>query len=108
MNRGTFSWRLIHLDPAVFRGAVVAVVALLGAVGIRLSPAVPDALIAVWVPLAAMVQAVWTRPAVTANARVVVLAPDPVGNPRVVAAGEAVTLASNVAIIDAARTVPAG
>lgn len=105
VDKTTLWWRLVHLDPALLRGAVVAVVALLGALGILVSPQLPDVLIGAWAAMAAVVQALWTRPAVTANARVVVWAPDPVGSPRTVAAGEATstTTASDAAIIGAAR-----
>jgi len=101
-------WRLIHLDPVLFRAAVVAVVVLLGTLGILVDPSIPDALVTAWVALAAIVQTVWTRPAVTANARVVVEAPNPVSDPHVVVAGEATTRASDAAIIDAARDTPRG
>lgn len=104
MDRTTLWWRLVHLEPAMLRGVVVAVVAMLGAVGILVAPALPDALLAAWGAVAAVVQALWTRPAVTANARVVVEAPDPVESPRVVVAGEATTQASAGAILDAARS----
>jgi hypothetical protein len=97
-------WRVVHLEPALLRGAVVAVVALLGALGILVSPQLPDVLIGAWAALAAVLQAVWTRPAVTANARVVVWAPDPFESPQTVVAGEATTTASSTVIIDAARS----
>jgi hypothetical protein len=103
MDRDTVWWRIIHLDPALWRGAVVAVVALLGAIGILVTPALPDALLGALVAVAAVAQALWTRPAVTANARVVVEAPEPIRSPGTVVAGEAVTRASDTAIIDAAR-----
>lgn len=108
MTKDSFWWRLVHLEPAVWRGAVVAVVALVGAFGIVVAPAIPDALLAAWVPLAAIVQALWTRPAVTANARVVVEAPDPVNRPGRVVAGDAVTGASDALILAAARSDPGG
>lgn len=98
-------WRFVHLDPLLFRAAVVAVVAVLGAVGIFLDPSIPDTVVTAWVALAAVVQVVWARPSVTANAKVVSLLPDP-AVPHVIAAGEAVTTASNAAILDAAQTTP--
>lgn len=105
MSKDSFWWRLIHLEPVVFRAGVVAVVTLLGLVGILVDPSIPDTLVAAWVPLAYIVQTLWTRPAVTANAKVVTLLPDP-AVPHVIAAGEAVTTASNVAILDAAKDTP--
>lgn len=108
MNRDTIWWRLVHLDPALLRGGVVAVVALLGVLGVLVTPGLPDVVLVLWVALAAIVQALWTRPAVTANARVLVAVPDPVNEPHVVVAGEAVTTAGGTAIIDAARRLPPG
>lgn len=104
----TLWWRLVHLEPAVLRGAITGLVGLAGALGILLSPDLPDTILGVWVPLAAIVQALATRPAVTANARVVVETPDPINNPGTVVAGEAVTTATNKQILDAAATTPGG
>jgi hypothetical protein len=103
MEKDSFWWRLIHLEPMVWRAAVVAVVALLGALGILVDPSIPDALVTAWVALAAIAQTVWTRPAVTANARVVVEAPEPIRSPGTVVAGEAVTQASDTEILTAAK-----
>ena len=108
MDKDTLWWRLVHLEPALLRGAVVAVVALLSAVGILVAPGIPDALLGAWGAAAAIVAAVWTRPAVTANARVVVEAPNPISEPEKVVAGEAITTASRTDIIDAAREDPRG
>lgn len=102
--RDTFWWRLIHLDPALVRGLIMAVVLVLGSAGILVSESLTDGLIGVWVAVAAVVQALWTKSAVTPNAKVVVSAPDPVNAPDVVAPGEAVTEASSTDIIEAART----
>lgn len=82
-------WRLTHLEPALFRTAVVAVFTLLGSVGITVSDRIPDALVTVLVSLAAVVTAVWVRSGVTPNATVAVTVPDP-SRPSVVEAGEAV------------------
>lgn len=108
MDRDTFLWRVVHLEPALLRGVVMAVVALLAGFGIVVSPDVPDATVLVLVAVLALVQAVWTRPAVTANARVVVEAPEPVRQPDAVVAGEAVTRASNADILGAAYDLPRG
>jgi hypothetical protein len=108
MQNDNFWYRLTKLDPAVFRGLIVSVVALLASVGVAISPGVPDALIAFIVVVVPLAQALWTRPAVTPNARVSVYLPDPVNEPQVVEAGEAVTTASDSAIIEAATTEPRG
>jgi len=108
MDRGTFWWRLVHLEPTVLRGAITGVIGLAGALGILLSPDLPDTILGVWVPASAIIQALVTRPAVTANARVVVEAPNPITEPRTVVAGEAVTKATTSDILDAARDHPRG
>lgn len=99
-----FWYKLTKLDPALFRGLIVAVVALLASIGVAISPALPESLISVFAVVAAIVQALWTRQAVTANARVAVEVPDPVNNPHEVIPGEAVTTASNSEIIAAAKS----
>lgn len=108
MDRNGVWWRIVHLEPAMWRGVVMAVVALLTAAGVYVAPGVPDTLVIAIVAVTALIQAVWTRPAVTANARVVVVAPDPIAKPRTVEAGEAVTRASHEQILDAAYELPRG
>lgn len=100
----SFWWKLVHLDPAIFRGLVMAAVLVLGSVGIFVSDELANNLVIAWVAIMAVVQALWTRRAVTANARVAVAVPDPVNAPDVVAPGEAATDAPAAAIIEAART----
>lgn len=95
-------WRLVHLEPALFRGLIMAIVLLLSSIGIVVSPDIPNSLIGFLATVLAIIQAVWTRPSVTANARVAVLVPDPINAPEIVAAGEAVTTADDGAIITAA------
>jgi len=108
MDKGTLWWRLVHLEPALVRGLITAVVLVLLSVGVAVSPAIPDALIGLFVAVAPVVQSLWIRQAVTANARVVVEAPDPVDRPRVVVAGEATTTASDSLILAAAKSEPRG
>lgn len=99
----TFWWRLVHLNPALIRGIVMAAVLLAASLGILISPGLPDTLIGFIATALAIVQALWTRSAVTANARVAVSVPDPINFPNVVAAGDATTSATPKDIIDAAR-----
>jgi hypothetical protein len=109
MNPNDNLWyRVTKLEPAVWRGLIVAIVALLGSIGVAISPGLPDALIGFIVVAVPLVQALWTRPAVTANARVSVYVPDPVNNPQIVEAGEATTTASNAEIVVAAKEQPRG
>lgn len=89
----------------MYRGLVVAGAALLASVGVHFTPSIPDSIIGVIVVLVPIVQGVWTRGAVTANDRVVVVAPDPIDQPRFVMPGDAVTSAPDKAIVEAARTV---
>jgi len=108
MNKTSFWYRLVHLNPALFRGLIMAVVLLLAAVGVKVSPAIPDATIGFLAALFALIQALWTAPAVTPNEKVVVYVPDPVKAPDEVAPGQAdAGLATNSEIIKAARTAPA-
>lgn len=106
MLEDNFWYRLTKLEPAVYRGLIVATVALLASIGIVISPGVPDALVGFIWALSAIVQALWTRGSVTANARVSVLVPDPVNNPQIVEAGEAISTAPNAEIIEAATANP--
>jgi hypothetical protein len=99
----TFWWKLVHLDPTLLRGLIMAAVLLLSSLGILVSPEVPNSLIGFIATVLAIVQALWTRPAVTANARVAVLVPDPVNAPEIVEAGDATTTATTKDIVEAAR-----
>jgi hypothetical protein len=99
----TFWWKLVHLDPTLIRGLVMATILLLSSIGILVSPEVPNSLIGFIATVLAIVQALWTRPAVTPNAKVAVVVPDPVNAPEVVEAGNATTTATTKDIIEAAR-----
>lgn len=103
-NKDSMWWRLVHLDPVLLRGAVIATVAMLASFGLILTPGIPDALVGFLGTLLLIGQALWTRPAVTPNAKVAVAVPDPVNAPHVVEAGEAKTTASNTEILEAAKS----
>lgn len=105
-DKNSFLWKLVNLDPALLRGLIMAVIWILASIGVAVTPELPNSLIGAIAAILAVVQAIWTRPEVTANARVSVYLPDPVNAPNVVAAGEAVTTATTAAIIDAATTMP--
>jgi len=108
MSQDSWWWRLVHLEPALLRTLVVAVATLLGTFGLLISSDKIDAIIGFATVALIVLGGVSTRSAVTANARVVVEAPDPIGDPNTVVAGEAVTKASTSDILDAARDVPRG
>lgn len=73
-DNGTWWQRLLKLDPAIFRGILVAVAALLlQVVGHTVvDDSVIDAIIDIFTGVSAIVAAVTIRPAVTPNAKVVV------------------------------------
>lgn len=105
----TFWWRLVNLNPVLFRTAIVSVVSLLTMSGVLIAPGIPDALTAAVAALAAFVAAIWARDGVTPNGKVVVYQPDPVGSPASVLPGEATAeSASDRAVLSAARAAPVG
>ena len=95
-------WRLVHLNPALWRGIILTGVAVLTSAGVFISPDIPNATIAFIFAALPMIQAVWTRGAVTPNAKVVVAMPDPT-QPDEIVAGDAVTTATSRDIIEAAH-----
>jgi len=108
MDKTTLWWKLVHLEPALLRTLVVAVVTLLGTFGLLISSDKVDAIIGFATVALIVLGGLSTRSAVTANARVVVEAPNPISDPSTVVAGEAVTEATSTEILDAARDVPRG
>lgn len=88
--QNTLTWKLFNLEPAVWRGVVTAVFVVLAAVGIKVSDDVPDLAFMCILALLPVVQGLWTKGAVTPNAKVVVRVDDPVGDPNKITAGEAV------------------
>lgn len=103
MQQDSFLWRFTNLQPAVYKGVVVGLVGLLAALGVVISPDIPDQVILFTTALMAMIQALWTKESVTPNAKVLAYLDDP-SRPRSITAGEATTTASDAAIIDAVRT----
>lgn len=70
--RSTSIWyKIINLEPALWKGLIVAVVATLLSVGIKVSPDFSDNLIGLVVAVAAIYQALWTRESVVPEAKVV-------------------------------------
>lgn len=105
VEMGDFWWKLVHLDPSILRGAVIAVALLLGALGFAIDDQTLSAFLSAVAALLAMIQALWTRSAVTPNAKVVVYKPDPVNHPAELAPGEAVS-SNVVAVANAAADTP--
>lgn len=101
-----FWWRFVHLDPALLRAFIVAAFLLAGGLGLSFATDLPDNLITFISAALMLIQGLWTRSSVTANARVLVRVPDPVNRPGVVVPGEAVTTASDARILSAASDTP--
>jgi len=86
-----FWWKLVNLNPTLWRALIVATIALLGAAGIAVNGSIEDSLFLFITALAAIIQGVWTRGSVTANQKVVVYKPDPIGEPRNLQPGPSVS-----------------
>lgn len=100
-----FWWKLVHLNPALYRGLLIAVAGVLAYLGIGFAVGFQDSIFALIVSAVAIVQALWTHPAVTANKKVVVYKPDPVESPNVLASGEAISY-DRTAVGEAAGDTP--
>lgn len=87
----SFWWKVIHLNPVLFRAAVVAVFVLVGTLGFHFgaAEAVADAATTVLVTVGALVAALWARNGVAPMAKVVAYQPDPVDAPNLVVPGPA-------------------
>lgn len=106
MDKDSVWWRLANLNPALWRMLVTAVFAVASALGLTVVAGLDEKIVGLIFVLAMIVQAVWTRRGVTANARVVSYLPDPVNRPGRILPGEAVTTAPPSKILDAARDTP--
>lgn len=102
MIENTFWWRLTHLEPAIYKGIIVGLVGLLAAFGVVISPELPDQLLFFITAAMTLVQALWTKASVTPNAKVLAYLADP-AKPKVITSGEAMTTATDAAIITAVR-----
>lgn len=101
-DKNSFWWRLVHLDPAIYRALIMAIIWVLASFGVAVSDKIPNSVIVLVGAVFALVQALWTKGAVTPNAKVVSYLPDP-AKPREIEAGDAVTTASDSNILEAAR-----
>lgn len=98
-------WKLTHLQPALYAGAVTAMVAVLGAFGFIISDNQTGAIVSVVTFIIGLVQAVWTHSKVVPSTKVVVYKPDPVDNPSMVVAGPAVS-SDVTSVANAASSTP--
>jgi hypothetical protein len=107
MKPDNFWWKVIHLNPVLFRTAVVAVFVLAGTLGFHFlaAEAVADAATTLFVSVGALVAALWSRDGVVPMAKVVAYQPDPVDAPSQLEAGPATAPSnSDAAVLRAART----
>lgn len=102
--KDTIWWRLVNLQPATWRGIVVAAFALAAALGIKFAPEVPDAAFLVVLAALPLIQGLWTKKAVTPNAKVAIRVPDPIKHPNQIEAGPASVVVSRDRLIEAAET----
>lgn len=85
----TLWWRIINLQPATWRGLVIAIVAFLGALGVTISDDIPDSFLLLVAAVLPLIQALWTKGAVTPNAKVAIRIDDPVSGTDEIEAGPA-------------------
>jgi hypothetical protein len=86
-----FWWKLVHLNPTLYRGLIIAIAGVLAYLGIGFAVGFQDSIFTLVISVVAIVQALWTKSAVTANQKVVVYKPDPVESPNVLASGQSIS-----------------
>lgn len=100
--------RLIHLNPARWIALVVAVSFVLGSFGLVITGEQKEGIIGLILAVIPILQGLWTETKTTADTKVVVVAPDPIRQPELVAPGAATTEASAKEILAAADATPRG
>jgi hypothetical protein len=87
-------YRFTHLQPSVYRGIVTAIFGVLASLGIVVSDDIPDQIIVLVLAILPLVQALWTKGAVTPNDKVVAYVEDPYEGRHSIEPGPAVPAAS--------------
>lgn len=100
--------KLLKLNPAVIRGVLVAVLAVVAQVlgHTIVSDGMIDLIINAFTAIAPLLAGILIRPAVTPNAKVETYKPDPVSSPDVVVAGDASSVQTGVIVEPANPSVP--
>jgi hypothetical protein len=98
-------WRLVHLNPVILRGAIVSIFSILATTGLIVGDKKEEAIVTGIFSFVALVQAVWTKPSVTPNQKVIAYKPDPVDEPTKVVAGPAISTDA-IAVTNAAVATP--
>lgn len=99
----SFLWKLVHLNPALWRGIVFSVIGLLATAGLVISNQTGESVVTLILSVTAIVQAIWTRSATTPNKKVLAYKPDPIDHATLISAGEAVST-DVAAVANAAAT----
>lgn len=105
-NKNWFQ-KLLALDPLVVRGFITTLVGLVGAFGITVTEGTSQAIIGFTLALLGLLTAIWGRPAVTPNAKVLAFQPRPIDAPQIVEAGEAAIVAGSDTAEQAAEVIKA-
>lgn len=99
-----FWWKLVHLNPTLYRGLLIAIAGVLAYLGIGFTVGFQDSIFTLVISVVAIIQALWTKGSVTANQKVVVYKPDPVESPNVLASGLSISYDENALVRAAANT----
>lgn len=100
--------RIAKMNPAVLRACIVAVVGIIAVVtGKAIDDSIVDTIVSVLMILLPIVAGFFIRKAVTPNAKVIAFQPNPIEEPHVIEAGEAVIQPEQQdALVDAAYSEP--
>lgn len=98
----SFWYKLVHMQPALWHGLVVAVFALLASLGVVVSPEIPDQLVGVIVAVAALVQALWTKSTVVPEEKVVAYVEKPWSGQQIKAGKAVPSPATSQAVVESA------
>ena len=84
-----FFKKFIALDPLLVRGFVMAVIGLLTVTGLVVTEGNQEAILGFVMALLTILTALWGRPAVTPNIKVLAFKPDPIDHPYLIESGNA-------------------
>jgi hypothetical protein len=73
----SFLYRFTHLEPAVYRGIIVAVFGVLASLGVVVSDSIPDQVVVLVLAILPMIQAAWTRASSVPTDKVIAYVEDP-------------------------------
>jgi hypothetical protein len=96
--------KLFKFDPALVAAVVTVITAVAAAFGVELTHGRAELFAMVALGVVNVAALLWARRKTMSKHKVLAYMPDPVDRPRAVAAGPAVTAASDVAVLNAART----